>query len=103
MDVFILKIPRVRRQILNIVKGVVKANNPTSLKEFRGTLELTDQWARDLLDCMEWNKHKGTTGKIEPSPQFFSEEKFTFQRATSTAILEHDIPTSLIVNLQLFS
>ena len=48
---------------------------------------------------MELNKRKGTTRKTEPSPQFLSEEKFTFQRAISTAVLDYDIPTSLIVNL----
>ena len=48
---------------------------------------------------MEWNKRKVTTGKIEPLPTFFSEEKLTFQRAISTAVLKYDIPTSLIVNL----
>ena len=40
-----------------------------------------------------------TTGKVEPSPQFLAEEKFTFQRAISAAISEHDIPTSLVINL----
>ena len=59
-----------RTQILNIAKGVVKANNPSCFKEFGGTLELIDRWARNLLDSMEWKKRKGTTGKIEPSPQF---------------------------------
>ena len=54
---------------------------------------------RDSLGSMEWNKRKGTTRKFEPSPQFLSEEKFTFQRTISTAALEHDIPISLIVNL----
>ena len=88
-----------RKQILNIAKGVVKASNPSSLKKFGRTLELTDRWARDLLDSMELNKRKGTTGKTEPSPQSFSEEKNTFQRAISTAVLEQDIPTSLIANL----
>ena len=48
---------------------------------------------------MEWVKRKGTTGKIEPSQQFLSEEKFTFQRAISTAVFDNDIPTSLILNL----
>ena len=48
-----------KRQTLDIAKGVVKANSPSSLKELGGTLELTDRWARDLLDSMEWNKRKG--------------------------------------------
>ena len=32
-----------RKQILNIVKGVVKSNNPNALKEFGGSLDLTDR------------------------------------------------------------
>ena len=38
-------------------------------------------------------------GKVDPSPQFLAEEKFTFQRKISTAILEHDIFAPLVVNL----
>ena len=79
-----------RGQVLNIAKGVVRANNPSSLSEFSGTLELTDRWAIDLLDSVEWNKLKGTIGKIKPSPQFLSKEKFTFQRAISAAVLKHN-------------
>ena len=48
---------------------------------------------------MEWNKRKERTGKIEQSLQLLSEETFKFQRAISTAVFKHDIPTSLIVNL----
>ena len=88
-----------RKQILNIVKGVVTTNNPNALKQFGGTVELTDRWARHVLTKLEWSKRKGTTGKVEPSPQFLAEEKFTFQRAISAAVLEHDIPSSLVVNL----
>ena len=81
-----------RRQIVNIAKGVVRANNPDILKEFGGTVELTNRWARSVLCDLNWSKWKGTTGKIEPSPQFLAEEKFTFQRAISTGISSHDIP-----------
>ena len=82
-----------RKQILNIAKGVIRANDPNALEEYGGTLNLTDRWARHVLTKMEWIKRKGTTGKVEPSPQFLAEEKFTFQRAISGAISEHDIPT----------
>ena len=80
-----------RKQILNIAKGVIRANDPNALEEYGGTLNLTDRWARHVLTKMEWAKRKGTTGKVE--------EKFTFQRAISAAISEHDIPTSLVINL----
>ena len=44
-------------------------------------------------------KRKGTTGNVDPSPQFLAKEKFTFQRTISTTILGHDTPTPLVVNL----
>ena len=38
-----------RRQILDIDKSVIRANNPEILKEFGGTVELTDRWTRGIL------------------------------------------------------
>ena len=56
-----------RRLFLNIAKGVVKANNPNTLKEYGGSLELTDRWARGVLknwigasekeQPAKWNRH----------------------------------------------
>ena len=40
------------------------------LKEFGGDLELTENWARNVLRFMNWTKQKGTTGKVEPSKKF---------------------------------
>ena len=88
-----------RKEILNIAKGIVRANNLNVLKEFGGSLELTDCWARDVLKQMKWSKRKGTTSKVDPSPRFLAEEKFIFQRTISTAILEHDILAALVVDL----
>ena len=88
-----------RRQILKIAKGVIRANNPDILKEFSGTVELTDRWTRGILTKLNWSKRKGTTGKVEPSPQFLAEETFTSQRAISAAVSRHDIPDSLVLNI----
>ena len=88
-----------RRQIVNIAKGVVRANNPDILTEFGGTVELTNRWARSILSDLNWSKRKGTPGKIEPSLQFLAEEKFTFEWAISTAISSHDIPNFLVLNI----
>ena len=38
-----------RKQILNIAKGVVRARNSNALKNFGGSLDLTDCSARDVL------------------------------------------------------
>ena len=85
-----------RRGIVNRAKGFARANNPDILKEFGGTVELTNLWARSVLSDLNWSKRKGTTGKIDSSPQFLAEEKFTFQRAISTAISSHDVPNFLV-------
>ena len=48
-----------RRLILNIAKGVIRANNPDILKEFGGIVESTDRWARRILSKFNWSKCKG--------------------------------------------
>ena len=85
--------------LMAIGNGVVRWNSPTLLKENGGSLELTEDWAREFIKSMNWNKRKDTTGKIEPSKQFLLEEKFTFQKKISGVIFEHDIPKELIINL----
>lgn len=88
-----------RKMVIAIGNGIIKANSPTSLKEFGGHIELTEGWARNVLKSMKWTKRKGTTGKVEPSQQFLAEEKLTFQRNISSIIKDHDIPKDLILNL----
>ena len=78
---------------------MVRANNPNLLREHGGDLVLTDKWARGVLEKLTWSKRKVTTGKVDPSPQFLAEEKFTFQRNISVLVSEHDIPPSLIINI----
>ena len=69
------------------------------MKEYGGDLVLTDKWARGVLEKLTWSKRKGTTEKVDPSSQFLAKEKFTFQRNISTLVSEHDIPPSLIINI----
>ena len=88
-----------RRQLISIATGVVRANNPNLLKEYGGDLVLTDKWARAVSEKLTWSKRKGTTGKVDPSPQFLAEEKFTFQRNISAFFSEHNIPPYLIINI----
>ena len=88
-----------RRMVIAIGKGVVKANKPNLLKEFGGNLDLTEGWSRGVLKSLDWTKRKGTTEKVDPSDQLLMEEKLMLQRNISTAILEHDIPEDLALNL----
>ena len=59
-------------------------------------MDLTYCWARGVLKQLKWSKHKGTTSKVDLSPQFLAEGKLTFQRTITMAILEHDIPDPLV-------
>ena len=60
---------------------------------------LTDKYARAVSEKLTWSKGKYITGKVDPSPQFLAEEKFTFQRNISALVFEDDIPLSLIINI----
>ena len=88
-----------RQQLINIRNGVIRANNPEVLKEFGGTIELTEGWARSVLESLNWSKRRATTGKVEPSTQLLAEEKFTFQKAIAKVIQNSDIPLDLVINL----
>ena len=88
-----------RRMVIVIATGVIKANDSNILREFGGILELTEGWARSVLESMVWVKRKGITGKVEPCSKFLEEEKFTFQRAIAKAVSDHDIPMELVLNL----
>ena len=88
-----------RRMVIAIGIGVVKANKPDILKEFGGSVELTEGWARSVLKSLNFTRRKGTTGKVNPSEQFLKEEQHTFQANIANAIIEHDIPDDLVINL----
>ena len=84
-----------RKMEISIGNGVLKANDLNSFSEFGGGITLTENWVRGVLKSMDWVKRKETTGKVEPSAQFLAEEKFTFQKAISTVVYNHDIPLTL--------
>ena len=85
--------------IIAIGTDVMKANEPKILMEFGGSLELIDCWAQNVLKNMNQVKRKKTTGtgKVEPSATFLKEERFSFQRAISKFVLEHDILLYLVL------
>ena len=74
------------------------ANDPNLFREFGVDLDLTEGRASGVLKRIVWVKKKGTTGKVEPSPQFLG-ENFTFQREIASAVYNQDIPKELITNL----
>ena len=71
-----------RQQLTNIGNGVIRANNPEILKEFGGTTELTQDWARSAWKSLNWSKRRATTGKVEPTAQLLAEEVY-FSKSNS--------------------
>ena len=67
--------------------------------EFGGGLELTENWALSFLKSINLTKRKGLTGKLESFQKFLDEKKFCFQRKISGVILDHDILSELVLNL----
>ena len=60
-------------RVISISKGVIKASNPTLLKECGGELELTDRWVRHLLAGMNMVRRKATTSKLPVAPALLKE------------------------------
>ena len=50
-----------RKMVTAIGTGVIKINELRILKEFGGSPELTESWARNVLNNMNWVKRKETT------------------------------------------
>ena len=88
-----------QKMVIAIGPDVIKLNEPNILKEFGGSLELTEGCARNALNNMDWVKRKGTTGKVEPCAKFLEETKSSFQRTISIFASDHVIPLDLMLNL----
>ena len=53
------------------------------------------------LKNIDWMKRGRISGKVGHCAKFLEDEKFSFQRAISKFVLEHDIPPDLVLNLDL--
>ena len=60
---------------------------------------MTDDWAREILQSMDWVKHKRTFGKTEPYPELLAEERLIFQEFIATVVYDHDILSGLIIKI----
>ena len=80
-----------------IGKGVVLEKNKSLLLEYGGSIELTREWARSVLDRMNFKKLKATKG-IKHKPNDFDKLKSDFIERIDSAIGEDDIPSNLVFN-----
>ena len=76
-----------QKMIIAIEAGVIKTNELNILKEFCGSLELTEDWAGNALRELDWVERIETTEKVELSAKFLEEEKFSFQHSICKFVL----------------
>ena len=88
-----------RRDVINIGHGVLLATTPSALVENGGSIHLTEKWARGVLASLNFVKRRSTTAKRKISDILYEEIKFRFQVDISILVREHNIPSSLVINL----
>ena len=49
--------------VISMGNGVLKANDANTLSEFGCHITFTDDWARSILQSMDWVKRKENSGK----------------------------------------
>ena len=82
--------------MIDIAKGLVTANDRTMIVENGGILEITETRAQSVTRRLGLVRRKSITCKQPMSPGFFG---FTFYRSIAETVAVHNIPDSLILNL----
>ena len=88
-----------RCKLISRATVVVRANNTNLLKEYGGDLVFTNKWVSGVLGKLTWSKCKGRTGKVDPSPSFWPKKSSLFRETYQHWVSEHDIPSSLMINI----
>jgi hypothetical protein len=60
--------------VQSVSRGVVLSKQKTLLPEYGGSLELSREWARSILDCLNFRKRKATKG-VKHLPEDFEKTK----------------------------
>ena len=82
---------------LNIDRGVVIDKDKFLLCENGGYIDLTRDWARSLLRCLNFTKHKSTKG-VKTVASDLEKIKSEYLQRIDTAVTENHIPSNLIIN-----
>ena len=87
-----------RSRVIAIGKGTIRAIDASLLNEYGGLIELTNRWARRLIEKMNWSQRKATTSKLPVAPALDREIKRSFQKIIATAVDTYKIKKDLIFN-----
>ena len=83
---------------LAAAKGITLKTNRTLLAEFGGHVVLTKDWAKTLLQRMEFVKRRATTSKSRNLVEDFDKHQTEFLQQVSTTVIMEEIPPELIMN-----
>ena len=86
-----------RRITIATANGIVKARNPSLLKEFGGFLDFSIGWVNSVHSRINFVKRKGTK-TARKLPENFGSLKEKFLAGISDKVKEHQIPADLIMN-----
>ena len=86
----------IRKTVIAIGNGVLKARCPEMLEENDGSITLTTKWARGILKSLDWVKRviqekSELKAKREMNPALYKELTFSWKRKIANAIVEHKI------------
>lgn len=87
-----------RKIVISAALGITKSLKPSLLPENGGSLELGKPWAESILRRTGFVKRKGTKA-ARKLPDNFADLKDDFLRRVADTVKEHDIPPSLVVNI----
>ena len=64
----------------------------------RGSIDLTDRWARTLMTSINWSYRKQITSKLTVAPALKCETRWAFKKKIANAIVQHKIIEDLVIN-----
>ena len=83
--------------VQSVGRGVVLSKQKTLLPEYGGSLELSREWARSILDRLNFRKRKATKG-VKHLPEDFEKNKREYLDRIDKVIKENNISDQLVIN-----
>ena len=83
--------------VQSVGRGVVLSKQKTLLPEYGGSLELSREWARSILDRLNFRKRKATKG-VKHLPEDFEKTKREYLDPIDKVIKENNISDQLVIN-----
>ena len=88
-----------RKVVISVGNGVLASKCPEMLARNGGSINLSIEWARDIIKSMNWARRRAiTSGKRVMNPALYEELCFTLKKKIAEIVSEHKIDRRLILN-----